>query len=386
MGKGCAGGWGRQARREEASDERRGRGLRGGIGRDRADEGGGEAKLSLTGAQFDELDWIPPKERENGGHGFPDAGNAQVPDLASLRGLLGLQVFSLGEIQVQDCDPLRGLTELESLSLAQTLVEDLTPLLNLPNLRRLFLDGSQVLDLRPKPGPHRTEARGGFVERLSFADTPAARATPDLARLAQIDNATECAARTGVDLKTLPPYPELLPWYGAVSDPAQDMPANSPAPLQVTEVDGVLRPASLGDGLDERGQNLARQGWAALRDYLADLAGQKPRTGNTMPRAGLGSRPSRSRVRTGRRTDDRRRGRHPGQPGDPSVRRGRRGAVGAGCRGRGRDCRGGGTFLERFPDWRACRNDAGRTTPDPAKVLDIISRIEDLSEALVGQG
>lgn len=57
-----------------------------------------------------------------------------------------------------------------------------------------------------------------------------------------------------------------------------------PAPLQVVEDNGVLRPAMPGDHLDPDGSLLAHQGWDALRDYLADLADQRDRIGNAMPR------------------------------------------------------------------------------------------------------
>jgi hypothetical protein len=81
-------------------------------------------------------------------------------------------------------------------------------------------------------------------------------------------------------LKTLPPWPEPLPWL------EPPIPEGQSAPLQVVEVDGVLRPHVPGTGLDGQAQDLARQGYHALRDYLADLAPIRPRLDNHVPNLG----------------------------------------------------------------------------------------------------
>ena len=152
-----------------------------------------------------------------------------------------------------------------------------------------MLDEGQVADLRPIRG---LAALGTNREPgLGFRDTPATRADGTLARLAGIEDPEDRARETLAYLNTLPPWPEpYTPSERPDGQPPQpvgqrvpEVPAPQPAPLQVVEVDGTLRPALPGDGLDDQARLLARQAWAALRDYLADLAPLRPRLDNQMP-------------------------------------------------------------------------------------------------------
>ena len=212
-----------------------------------------------------------------------------VSDLAPLASLTALQVLTLDQTAVSDLAPLAKLTALQRLYLLQTAVSDLAPLAGLADLEDLALDGCQVADLRPIRG--HAKLGTNHSPGLSFHDTPASRSDGTLARLAEIEDTKDRARATLAYLNTLPPWPEpYTPSARPDGEPPQpigqaepDVPAPQPAPLQVVEVDGTLRPALPGDGLDDQARLLARQAWAALRDYLADLAPLRPRLDNQMP-------------------------------------------------------------------------------------------------------
>ena len=227
----------------------------------------GETTLDLSDERYRALDRIPK-------------------DIATLT---ALRMLLLNQTAVSDLAPLATLTALQTLYLYETAVSDLTPLAGLAELRHLALDGCQVGDLRPIRG----HAKLGTIgpTGLSFQDTPATRVDGTLARLAGIEAPEDRARETLAYLNTLPPWPEpYTPSERQDGQPSQpigqaepEVPAPQPAPLQVVEVDGRLRPALPGDGLDDQARLLARQAWDALRDYLADLAPLRPRLDNQMP-------------------------------------------------------------------------------------------------------
>ncbi|PWK62740.1 leucine-rich repeat domain-containing protein [Roseicyclus mahoneyensis] len=190
----------------------------------------------------------------------------QIVDISPLAGLTALQLLGLNNTLVADVSPLSGLPALESLGLDGTQVADITPLAGLTALNRLKLSGTHVIDLRPL----RDLAKLGESEtaNLWFHDTPALR-DPELARLSAIEDDQTRTSQTLAYLRTLPPWPEPLP-YGA-EQTRTAAPAPDPAlPLQV--VDGAIdllsapleRPdddplrAALFDELEERVKDLIR--------------------------------------------------------------------------------------------------------------------------------
>jgi hypothetical protein len=133
-----------------------------------------------------------------------------VADLAPLRDLTGLQSLFLDQTAVADLAPLQGLTGLQVLYLSQTAVADLAPLRGLTELRRLSLNQTAVADMRPiclleQLGKPR-------IGSLTFFGTPAIRHDPDLARLSEIVDDTDRTRQTLDYLRSLPPWPEPLPW------------------------------------------------------------------------------------------------------------------------------------------------------------------------------
>lgn len=141
-------------------------------------------------------------------------------EIARIKGLIQI---NLNKTKISDLSPLAGLTELRVLTLNQTGVSDLTALAGLTGLRRLSLNHTGVSDLRPLIG---LEKLGdGDFSGLWFRDTPAVRLDDNLARLAGIKDDEQRAKDVLVYLKTLPPWPEVLPWLkeedGHSSSPAK---------------------------------------------------------------------------------------------------------------------------------------------------------------------
>lgn len=158
--------------------------------------------------------------------------NTLVTDLRNLARLTGLETLALNSTPVSDLEPLTALTELKELSLSHTPVRDLSPLAKLHSLERLNIEhsgvsdlsplaaltglkllslhGTNVSDLRPIRDLALTSMAG--TSGLMFFGTAATRCDPELARLADIVGIRESTTQTLAYLKTLPPWPEPLPW------------------------------------------------------------------------------------------------------------------------------------------------------------------------------
>jgi hypothetical protein len=134
----------------------------------------------------------------------------QVADITPLQGLGNLQGLVLSDTQVADIARLQDLENLRWLALSDTQIADIAPLQGLGNLQGLVLSDTQVADLRPIA--NLPQLGDGASEGLRFTDTPAARATPELTRLSQIEDDQDRTRETLAYLKTLPPWPDPLPW------------------------------------------------------------------------------------------------------------------------------------------------------------------------------
>ena len=111
-----------------------------------------------------------------------------------------------------DLAPLKELAALKRLYLKGTRVADILVLSGLNALTDLSIDATNVLDLRPiLPLTHLGD---GERDGLSFENTPAARSSAELTRLSDVadGNFGKCARDTLTYLRTLPPYPDPLPW------------------------------------------------------------------------------------------------------------------------------------------------------------------------------
>ncbi|MGY6632943.1 MAG: leucine-rich repeat domain-containing protein [Alkalilacustris sp.] len=154
------------------------------------------------------------------------------PEIADLTALTDL---GLEATQVEDISPLSGLTALRWLGLAGTKVSNLTPLAKLSKLQGLCLDNTAVQDLRPiRDLPHLGTGHDGG---LSFADTPATAVDAELRRLSKVENDVQRTRETLAYLKTLPPWPEPLPWE--VEAAQRDAPAPDPALPLVQTPEGI---------------------------------------------------------------------------------------------------------------------------------------------------
>jgi hypothetical protein len=152
----------------------------------------------------------------------------KVSDLSPIRDLTGLRTLWLNQTGVSNLSPIRDLTGLLSLRLTGTGVSDLSSIRDLSELRTLWLQQTGVSDLRHLI--HMNQLGDGPFGGLWFFDTPAVEHDPELARLAEIEDKSRRVKETIAYLKTLPPWPEPLPWLtNAGSSPPQ---APNPQPLR----------------------------------------------------------------------------------------------------------------------------------------------------------
>jgi Leucine-rich repeat (LRR) protein len=136
-----------------------------------------------------------------------------------------LEGLYLNETNVAILTDLSEMPFLGVLSLQNTQVSSIEPLSGLQRLFSLNLTGSKVGDLRPaltfKSLKNPNSIEQILYSGLSFRDTPAAASSPELTVLSQIEDDYESTERTLAYLRTLPPYPEPLPW-DAPPEPATD--------------------------------------------------------------------------------------------------------------------------------------------------------------------
>lgn len=212
--------------------------------------------------------------------------STKVTDISALKNARKLQSLSVSNTKVSKIDALENCKNLIALSLNMTKVSDLSPLMNLKKLSILSISGTEVLDLRPILGDNKLGLRNDN-RGLWFYNTPAVH-TPELTRISRLENRKECAKAAKAYFKDLPPWPEPLPWemvkpsYGTELEAI--IPSAHPAPLQVVEDNGVLRPAKSTETLGDAGDILAQSGWQALREYLEDLEDKWYSIHNAMPR------------------------------------------------------------------------------------------------------
>ena len=221
----------------------------------------GKKVLDLSGEAFADLDRIPPEVAGIAGLVKLTMNGTKISDLSPLRGLTTLNILLLDRTAVSDLSPLRDLIALHTLWLDKTDVSDLSPLRDLTALNdltltntkvsqlnalrgltgltrlwlswtkvsnidalrgmteldTLTLDGTKVSDLRPIA--HLTRLGSAPNTELSYSWTPAAASSPTLTALAHSGYHRKRTRETLAYLKTLPPWPEPLPWEQAEEPP-----------------------------------------------------------------------------------------------------------------------------------------------------------------------
>lgn len=220
----------------------------------------GENNLEFYGRAHHALDRLPDEIGDLSRVTYIDLDQTQVTDLHPLRPLKQLTRLDLFNTPVSDIAPLADLKDLEKLDLSETEVEDLRPLLDLPELG---------------------ERAGG----LWFSNIPALTHDPELARLSEIEDAAQRAKDTQAYLRTLPPYPEPLPWHtkktAAAAKPPETPDAQGLPELDLGNdwrIDVREGPATPEDVEDAMKATL----WAQLPDALHALS----RFGNRYPEIG----------------------------------------------------------------------------------------------------
>jgi hypothetical protein len=214
---------------------------------------------------------------------------------------------------------------------------------------------------------------------LDFTNTPAAALDPKLGELAQIKGSAERTAQTLAYLKTLPKYPKPLPW---LMGDGEAIPEGRPAPLQVIEQDGKLVALRGDSQLPDASDLLAAQAWAALRNFLDDIADQRARIHNAMPTLG----------RALSRFEDALAGRYDlcdaialGMHGSRVIRLAPSAMESLSTADAAEVVELAAAialFLERFPAWRAYRDDANPRTISAKEVEVIIPLIRAVNAGL----
>lgn len=151
--------------------------------------------------------------------------NTGVTDLTPIGGLTALRQLMLNSTKVADAAPLAGLTALRVLEVNDTAIADLAAIRSLTELKSIEVARSKANDLRPvlhalHPGKSQslddviveTSSHVSYRFGLDFTDTPFANATAETRRLAAIKDRRERTLETLAFLRTLPPWPEPLPW------------------------------------------------------------------------------------------------------------------------------------------------------------------------------
>ncbi|MEM7723302.1 MAG: leucine-rich repeat domain-containing protein [Pseudomonadota bacterium] len=245
--------------------------------------------------------------------------DTKVTDITPVAQLTNLQVLNLNDTQVADITPVARLANLQELYLNDTQVADLTPLASLDILRSLSFDNTQVADLAPLAqlaslyevlfsNTHVSDLRPllslvslatDYRREIGFLGTVAAAGDSSLQTLAEIGDYRERTDETLAYLRTLPPWPEPLPWEAPgpsgevkpepIDEP--DRPDRRPAPLQVAFIDAELR--EIGSDTDLPADPAAREllGRDALLSYLNDFDEEMlTRIENALPRLGKAMR------------------------------------------------------------------------------------------------
>ena len=313
-----------------------------------------------------------------------------INDLRPLSPLTGLEHLRLSQTRISDLSPISTLTELKQLHIDKTNVTDLTPLDNLTGLIELAIQDTKVADLRPLQNLEQLGTYG--PPGLTFHNTSATERDNELALLARVKDPQERAEQTLAYLRNLPPWPEPLPWVEDISTdllPENEaepiVPPAQPAPLQVLYEDDMLRPAMPGDKLNELAHLRAKQGWDALRDYLADLADQRPRIGNAMPRL------EKSMGRLADALGETYESMNPIATGIQGTRfiRLSKGATEALMEEDAADIEEFAAalalFLERFPEWQVYRQDALDHPPNVDLIKSVLPELQDLTGDIAGR-
>ncbi len=149
-------------------------------------------------------------------------GGTQVSDLGALSGLTSLTELVLDGAQVSDVGALLGLTSLIGLGLEGTQVSDVGALSGLTSLTTLWLSGTQVSDLRPLRGLQQL-VKAPYFDGLTFKDCAAARADAEIARIAEIEDASERARALFAYLEDWVPPGEVHRTLSTVADAGSDL-------------------------------------------------------------------------------------------------------------------------------------------------------------------
>jgi internalin A len=197
--------------------------------------------------------------------------NTQINDLTPLKGLKNLRMLFIDGTQVTDIGPLESLESLRRIYCNDLPIKELPALHNMSKLETLALKNTLISDLRPI-------LRAPSLSKLSFNDTPFAAANQTLTELAKLgtdegNGEKECAAQTIAYLKTLPPWPEPLPWEAERKPPTQEQAL--PLTLSKDNKVQVVSPTPKGEEANDPVKEAVLDELLALINDLIRVAGNK---------------------------------------------------------------------------------------------------------------
>ncbi|QUJ77485.1 hypothetical protein KDD17_05695 [Sulfitobacter albidus] len=202
-----------------------------------------EDMRSISFGDLEALEEIPPLIRKVESLFYIDLENTQVANIDVLSGFDTLEILNINLTRVTDLkpvetlinltdlyitglhpqslDPLSRLFNLELLHMWDAKITDLSALTRLHNLMDLNIIGTEVEDLRPIAGISFDSKGKGYPisPRIEFRNTKAVEKSEDLRALSEIIDDRERTEKTLAYLRSLPPYPEPLPWEATKPKP-----------------------------------------------------------------------------------------------------------------------------------------------------------------------
>ena len=193
--------------------------------------------------------------------------NTLILSVSALEDLTQLSVLDIRDTAVSELHQLNGLLHLAMLDFCRTAVEDLRPLLTASGI---WMHAGKIMQI---------EEQNDVIAGLYFDNCRAALLDPNLRELSRIQRASKRATDTRFYLLGLPKWPEPLFWESHGPE-TQEHPS---APMRTAFMDDKLVTAAPGTDLADQIEARAKQGWAALLDYLSDFTEQRARIVNQLP-------------------------------------------------------------------------------------------------------
>jgi len=329
------------------------------------------AKAAVTGTRRLDLSMLSTLEE------LP-IGLSTLTDLEELR----LGWLSLGT-KVSDIARVGHLRSLRSLYLTNTPVTDLSPLWKLKNLQCIDFSNTPVVDISPLAALSFDRISPHHAYGIRFTNSGATLQSSRLAALAAIPDNIQRTRDVLAYLRENGTERQEPRVAEPTSQPEADaLPSSRLAPLQVEVTDGKLEVEAgrtlLADDMARR----AQAGHQALRELLEDLEPQLPRIHNSMPKLGAALErfaaaigPEFEKVRAISAGMHAQRIQRLAEAADELLMEEDAADLAALAENIMQ-------FMDRFPEWRAYREEAAESAPEINALAKQLREISDLTRAM----